>query len=725
MRHLRPFCIGWPVVLLTATLLVSGFAPSARATDYYYNGSGALNAASSWTTVRDGSGTPASDFVTAGNNFVIQNAQASTLGGAWTISGAGSGLLIETGGAMDPSTFNPTLALNMQSGANFNVTATSAAWTNLTFGTVDPASTFTISGTSKNLIDKPYGNLVWKVNNNQSPVGNLNTTGTLTINSASQLRVSTGTVAETFNIGGDIIIKTGSQLNLNPNTLNSVVNLSGSFNSTGTLNKSGAGSATFAFVGSAPATATWGTVTSANLTSNVSFSVASTKTLAFNDSISNPLNEGAASFTNNGTLNIGNQVLSGTNGTFTLSPGATIITSNATGLDGSITVTGAKTFDPAANYEFRGAATGTTLPSTVNNLTINRSTGDVDLQGAGATQTVSNSLKVMSGNLNANGSRTLVQVGGNGDAVVMSGGSQINSNATVAMTGTGGVRFDTTNSGTATIAGTLDLGAATRDFNIGNGVADVDMDVSGQLTNGVISKSGAGTLRISAGQSFSSATPVDINGGTLRADNTTGSATGAAAIVVHGSATLAGTGAVAASVTVNSGGHLAPGNSIESLNVGTTGAALTFNAGSNFDYEIKSNNSLSTAADLVNLTGDLSINPSAAVNFSDLAGLSATVLPLGTKLTMIAYTGAWDSGTFASQLNNSDVQIGLNEFVMKYDDLTAGVNFQSEVASGLHYVTLTAVPEASAFLCVGAVALLAGGAVARRKLASGESPLRS
>ena len=553
---------------------------------------------------------------------------------------------------------------------------------------------------------------MWRNNNNQSSQGNLNVSGTLTINSASQLRVSTGTLAETWNVAGDILVQGTSTLNFNPGATNgSLVNLSGSLNAV-KLSKSGAGSATLAFVGSTPATATWGTVTTANW-SNMAMTVANTKTLTFLGS----LDEGAATFTNNGTLNLGNQVLSGTGGKFTLASGATIITSNATGLDGSITVTGTKTLDPAANYEFRGAATGASLPTTVNNLTINRATGDVDLQGAGPTQTVSNSLKVMSGNLNANGTRTQIQVGGNADAVVMSGGSQINSNATVAMTGTGGVKFDTTNSGTATIAGNIDLGAATRDFNVAKGSAAVDMDVSGQLTNGAISKSGAGTLRISAGQSFSSATPIDINSGTLRADNPTGSATGAASVIVHSDGVLSGTGSVAASVTVNAGGHSAPGNSIESLNIGTTGATLSFNAGSNFDYEIKSTNSLATAADLVNLTGDLSISSTAAINFADLAGLSAVLLPANTKFTLIAYSGAWDNGTFASEPNGSPVQIGPNGFVLAYDDTVQGINFQSEVASGLHYVTLTAVPEASAFLCVGLVGLLVGGgAFARRKL---------
>ena len=66
-------------------------------------------------------------------------------------------------------------------------------------------------------------------------------------------------------------------------------------------------------------------------------------------------------------------------GAFTLASGATLKTGNATGVSGSIAVTGTKTFSSAANYEFSGAATGsfTTSPTakTVNSLTINNTSG--------------------------------------------------------------------------------------------------------------------------------------------------------------------------------------------------------------------------------------------------------------------------------------------------------------------------------------------------------------
>ena len=89
-------------------------------------------------------------------------------------------------------------------------------------------------------------------------------------------------------------------------------------------------------------------------------------------------------FTVNGTLDASTFTVSGGSATanaintgFTLASGATLITANATGVQGSVT-TAVKNFSSLANYEFKGAATGvfTTTPTalTVNNLVVNNAT---------------------------------------------------------------------------------------------------------------------------------------------------------------------------------------------------------------------------------------------------------------------------------------------------------------------------------------------------------------
>ncbi|MBI2556043.1 MAG: Ig-like domain-containing protein, partial [Planctomycetes bacterium] len=90
-------------------------------------------------------------------------------------------------------------------------------------------------------------------------------------------------------------------------------------------------------------------------------------------------------------------------GTFTLSSGATLgITSTAgitsSGATGNVQVTGTRSFSTGANYTYNGSAaqaTGNGLPSTVNNLTINNSSG-VTLS---ASTTVNGTLTLSSGNV--------------------------------------------------------------------------------------------------------------------------------------------------------------------------------------------------------------------------------------------------------------------------------------------------------------------------------------
>jgi len=80
----------------------------------------------------------------------------------------------------------------------------------------------------------------------------------------------------------------------------------------------------------------------------------------------------------NAIVDFGTSILDGSSGTFTLSSGATIITSNSNGLgaSGSIQTSGTKSFNSGANYQFKGASTGsftTTTANTVNNFTVNSS----------------------------------------------------------------------------------------------------------------------------------------------------------------------------------------------------------------------------------------------------------------------------------------------------------------------------------------------------------------
>jgi hypothetical protein len=113
----------------------------------------------------------------------------------------------------------------------------------------------------------------------------------------------------------------------------------------------------------------------------------------------------------------------------------------------------------------------------------------------------------------------------------------------------------------------------------GNGINTLGAAPS--LVNGTsgtlgLGKSGSGTLTITDPQTFGGG--LVVSNGTVLVNNASGSGTGSGAVtVVDG--TLGGTGIIAGSVSVQSAGNLAPGNSIEDLTInGTVTLGGTFTA---------------------------------------------------------------------------------------------------------------------------------------------------
>jgi hypothetical protein len=77
------------------------------------------------------------------------------------------------------------------------------------------------------------------------------------------------------------------------------------------------------------------------------------------------------------TLNIGTSELTG-NGHFVLDSAATLEIAHSNGIDGNIQIGGSRILSKSANYTYNGSVvqvTGSSLPDTVNNLTLNNSAG--------------------------------------------------------------------------------------------------------------------------------------------------------------------------------------------------------------------------------------------------------------------------------------------------------------------------------------------------------------
>jgi fibronectin-binding autotransporter adhesin len=222
--------------------------------------------------------------------------------------------------------------------------------------------------------------------------------------------------------------------------------------------------------------------------------------------------------------------------------------------------------------------------------------------------------------------------------------------------------------------GTITLGSNT--LTTGANSSNFSGGIAGA---GSVVKSGAGTWELTGPNTYGGGTTVSQ--GILLANNTTDSATGTGAVTVTGG-TLGGTGSIAGAVTVNNGGILSPGASIESLNVGAADIDGTLLV----EYDTDA----TATIDLLAVTGNLDIT-NATVDFNnfDLESDALTGEP-----HIFATYGSLTGSMFASQL---DVPAG---YEIDYDYNT-------------NSIALVAVPEPASLGLLG----LAGLGLLRRRRA--------
>jgi hypothetical protein len=143
---------------------------------------------------------------------------------------------------------------------------------------------------------------------------------------------------------------------------------------------------------------------------------------------------GAVTVQSGAQLGDGCQVLSGA-GSFTAAAGSTLRICNAAGISasgatGAVQVTGARSFSADASYVYSGTvaqSTGTGLPATVLNLTVNNATGVTLTQST----SISRMLTLTSGNLRLGSSNLSLLSDATGTAMV------VNTNGVVQNTGSG------------------------------------------------------------------------------------------------------------------------------------------------------------------------------------------------------------------------------------------------------------------------------------------------
>ncbi|MRR09785.1 hypothetical protein EG831_06885, partial [bacterium] len=396
-------------LFLLAVLLAA--ALPALGAIYYSQNNDAVSALTNWNTARDGSGA-APGAIGAGDTLVVQGGDSLWLTAAQTATM----LDIETGGQVNAMTFAFTLAsFTMRAGAEY-IQGGAVQAIPSTVCSFDVASTYRFNGTQAGTSNTPYpefGNLVWEPTPASAGTfqnsltgaplyGGLVVRGDLAINiqgpTKREVRFATGsTVRRNHTIDGDLVIfSTSSSVVLNNGTLTDTVNLGGdliinagifkALNSTGTavfnlggslLNYgdscyagNGAGTYVLNFTGTNGVNCRPGW--NSNSFRTVNIPAGKVVNLILSD-----LNVLAgATFTNNGELYCTSSIVGA--GDFTLASGATLGIGNASGLNGTVAVSGTKTYDAGASYIYNGTAaqvTGTDLPATVNDLTLNNAAG--------------------------------------------------------------------------------------------------------------------------------------------------------------------------------------------------------------------------------------------------------------------------------------------------------------------------------------------------------------
>jgi fibronectin-binding autotransporter adhesin len=170
------------------------------------------------------------------------------------------------------------------------------------------------------------------------------------------------------------------------------------------------------------------------------------------------------------------------------------------------------------------------------------------------------------------------------------------------------------NNSSTTFSGTLTDGVATPAF------VKAAPPLIGNLG---FTKAGTGTLILTGTSTYTGATTVSA--GTLRVDGVLGNT----AMDVQDGAALTGKGLIAGNVTIENGGHLAPGPGAQTLGVG----GLALNSGSILDYQLSTGGVVGGAGvnSLVNATGNLTLD--GILNITDGGGFG-----LGSY-RLINYTG--------------------------------------------------------------------------------------
>ncbi len=166
--------------ILLVVFLLLNFVSFSQ-TNYYSKSTGNLEVPANWGLNTDGTGAPPPNFSNASQVFNIRNRATATIGAAWTVSGAGSKIVVGNGVAACNFTIPATLAVSGTVDVSASATLTIINTTIPTLGSLNASSTVVFGRTNggQNVPANTYGNLTLS-----NTSGTNTATGAIVVNAA-------------------------------------------------------------------------------------------------------------------------------------------------------------------------------------------------------------------------------------------------------------------------------------------------------------------------------------------------------------------------------------------------------------------------------------------------------------------------------------------------------------------------------------------------------------
>ena len=267
LRRLKGHVITRLGLVAGCWLLIAGNI-SLGQTNYYSKSAGNLDLLSSWGTNPDGSGTVPANFTTANQIFNIRNDVTPTVGANWTVSGAGSKVILGDGTASCvftiPGTLIFTASCEVSNNGTLKITSTAVTPYSGTLivhsggtyehavdgGTIPTAiwnagsncnitGITTSTGFTGGLGGQTFGNFIWNcpgqttnfyMASSFTVTGNFSVLGTGAFDHLNHsLRMSTSGTGYTISVAGNFVVDNNSTFKMNNSNGACLLNVGGNF----------------------------------------------------------------------------------------------------------------------------------------------------------------------------------------------------------------------------------------------------------------------------------------------------------------------------------------------------------------------------------------------------------------------------------------------------------------------------------------------------------------